>query len=1291
MGITMLTCVAVCGPLNGQTHEQTNRQAQEPLHRQTLEQAQKQPQGQGQFQSQYESQNQSHPQKNKGYPARDAHLDLLQGFINPPEGYGNVPFYWWNGDTLKKERLREQLDILAASATDGFAVSYIHTHPRIDTLENKGGYGLYGMTEPGAPNVFSDEWWEIWNWFSGECGKRGMGVGLDDYTVGWPGNGFYPDELDSLPAFQGYQGKLVITVDTVPGGERYSANLPENLLAVVAWPGQVVLAGEGDKGSIRWRAPKGEESCVYTITTQPGYVLHPEHGQRLVEVYFDRFEQRMDEAGRKGMNYFFQDELAYPITTRSWSDDFREEFLNRKGYDIVPYLPALVEEIGPEMPKVRLDYCEVLMDLSEERYYKPIYDWHAERGLMYGADNLSRGKNPTAYIDYFRANSWYTAPGNDAPARGSSFIETKVSSSITHLYQRPRTWLEAFHSMGWGSSGAWLTQQIDHHFVAGGNLVCMHGLYYSTHGGWWEWAPPDFHFRMPYWPHMKQWLEYTERMSYLLSQGSHVCDIALLYPTEPMQAYPGTKPDSVFATARKLSDSGLDYDFVDFRSLRDAVISGNTLKMADERYQIILLADMKAIHFASLQKIVDFYRSGGIVLATGELPRASDRQGENDPEVDRLVKELFGITAKERDEGKNVDKQTTQAGGIGWYITESLEKQIPGLITPDFLPGNGTGKVLHRRIGQRDLYMVTDVEKDTDCFFRAKGKVELWDAHAGTTEPYPVQKVTDEGTWVRLQKETGNSYLIVFSPGEPKRAKEVIAEADPTMRVSLDGEWEAELVPTLNNKWGDYRFPAFDGMIGAEARSFKCIPVSLPPTSLIPSSKSDPERNMQSTSNPEPNLPSDLEWTKPEFDDSNWKEEIYGYGPQVETKAEGMSDWETVSFSWQYGVWDNPGGQGYHGLKGKVDDRFFILDKGKNQQFRTHVYAPENGGYRIETDGVKPDRVRIDGEEVEKRVTMTKGWHQLEVDYSGSEKVDFQARTGSMPDNRKRSIVVIYPIETPTPVKLSPYANEVASRWHQSGQLMFNPYGGGQDSRGEQASEQAQKLSDVQDHNETKYSAGQQGNWNFRFKTAPGLEEMTFAVHGEVVALWFNGKRIQPEELRLVPEKDNQREYLVRLDKKEERVGQVALTVRPEIGYQGASVFPEPIRLKTSSGIMETGDWSEHSALRYYSGGMRYKKKVTLPIVDETSGRGKVMLDLGEVIATCEVKVNGESAGILIAPPYRLDITPFVGDEQEIEIEVLVYSTLSNHYQTLPTPYRGDPKAGLIGPVAILTYDMEQP
>lgn len=208
-----------------------------------------------------------------------------------------------------------------------------------------------------------------------------------------------------------------------------------------------------------------------------------------------------------------------------------EEFMKRKGYSILPYLPALFENIGDITPKIRLDYAEVVTHLSEERYFKPIFDWHNERGLIYGCDNNGRGLEPLQYLDYFRMISWFTAPGNDAPAKGSSFRQTKVSNSITHLYQRPRTWLEAFHSMGWDSNGEWLTSQLEHHMIAGGNLLCLHGLYYSTHGGWWEWAPPCFHFRMPYWPHMKKWLKYAERLSFLLSQ--EYMSVILLCFTQP--------------------------------------------------------------------------------------------------------------------------------------------------------------------------------------------------------------------------------------------------------------------------------------------------------------------------------------------------------------------------------------------------------------------------------------------------------------------------------------------------------------------------------------------------------------------------------------------------------------------------------------------------------------------------------------------------------------------------------------------------------------------------------------
>lgn len=92
-----------------------------------------------------------------------------------------------------------------------------------------------------------------------------------------------------------------------------------------------------------------------------------------------------------------------------------------------------------------------------------------------------------------------------------------------------------------------------------------------------------------------------------------------------------------------------------------------------------------------------------------------------------------------------------------------------------------------------------------------------------------------------------------------------------------------------------------------------------------------------------------------------------------------------------------------------------------------------------------------------------------------------------------------------------------------------------------------------------------------------------------------------------------------------------------------------------------------------------FRKTVSLP--EDVSSKN-AWLDLGSVVATCEVNVNGKSVGVRMSPPYRLDITDFL-HPGENEIEVLVYSTLANHYQTQPTPYRGEPTAGLLGPVKI--------
>ena len=187
-------------------------------------------------------------------------------------------------------------------------------------------------------------------------------------------------------------------------------------------------------------------------------------------------------------------------------------------------------------PKVRMDYADVRMALMEERYFQPIYHWHASRGLIFACDSGGRGLQPDEFGDYFRATRWYTAPGHDTPGGQADLIKGKVSSSIASLYRRPRVWLEGYHSLGWGATPERLMFATRENYLYGCTLLNLHGLYYTTHGSFWEWAPPCYHFRMPYWEHMGVFLKYFERLSYLLSQGTFVCDVAVLYPVAPFEA-----------------------------------------------------------------------------------------------------------------------------------------------------------------------------------------------------------------------------------------------------------------------------------------------------------------------------------------------------------------------------------------------------------------------------------------------------------------------------------------------------------------------------------------------------------------------------------------------------------------------------------------------------------------------------------------------------------------------------------------------------------------------------------
>ncbi len=345
----------------------------------------------------------------------------------------------------------------------------------------------------------------------------------------------------------------------------------------------------------------------------------------------------------------------------------------------------------------------------------------------------------------------------------------------------------------------------------------------------------------------------------------------------------------------------------------------------------------------------------------------------------------------------------------------------------------------------------------------------------------------------------------------------------------------------------------------------------------------------------------------------------------------------------------DPGHQGYHGLKENVTDDFICLGQPKGGLNET-LYVEENEGSRyylwttalspeqteanIVVGGLKPAVVFLDGERVadlETRLKLDSGNNPLLLRYDRPGRGHFVLERNSAGEKRER-----------TPL---------AMQWYDApGLVLFDAYP----------------------------SPVRAAGW-YRFTAPPGLHGMTAIVHGNVEG-WVNGQPLRIEQV--VPQKNGAMQYKLRLEKPVLEKSTVALRVKPIAGFYGGSAIPEPIKLECGAGLITLGDWSKGSVLECYSGGAWYRKRITLT-AEQVQGR--VVLDLGEVVATAEVLVNGRVAGIRVAPPWIVDITKCVkaGDNQ---IEVLVYNTLANQYLTVPTRYRGSIRSGLIGPVRIETH-----
>jgi len=1180
-----------------------------------------------------------------GWPSRDSQLDVLPRFKNPPPGYGQVPFWWWTGEDLDADRLTWQVRELHKKGVSGVQVNYNHQNLSMDT------------DETGNPRLLTDDWWKIYSKVSEECGQLGMGISLSTYTLDWPnGNNWFTRNIYSKPennALELRSGKRL----RLKGGETKTIPCEPDTFAVRAYElnngilqrGGMDLTARISNNKVDWTAPDGEwEVWTFQAARMPKTMnpLMSGAGDRIVQEFYQQFQDNNPGKTTDGLNYFFNDELKIGQGKFAWNPDFSVEFKTRKGYDLFEALPAMWTDMGSVTPKLRIDYADVRMSLMEERYFKPIYDWHASRLIIFGCDNHGRGLDPHAYGDYFRANRWYSAPGHDTPGGNAHPIKGKVSSSIANLYKRPRVWLEGYHSMGWGATPERLMFATRENYLYGCTLLNLHGLYYSTFGSHWEWAPPCYHFRMPYWEHMDVFLKYFERLSYLFSQGHLACDVAVVYPVTPYEAELNgdAARDAAFETGKILIRSGIDFEFIDHQSLARAKVENGRLVLEDvgASYKALIIPGMEAVRWSSLEKAAEFSENGGLVLTVGALPSASDRAGQNDSELAELNKRAFKPECRLSN---------------GRQAARSIHKAF----VPDVRGLNGMVRALHRKIGPRDVYLVMDAKPGDIVEFRATGGVELWDAWTGDVRSLEVVKRTATGTQVKLPLEKYEAQIVVFTPGAG-HVNPSVGSGSPVVLKTLSGEWQVSFEPTMDNRYGDFRLPVTEDnkMIGLEARRFTWT-------------RETPELADSAMA--------------PDADDSGWQTQLHGYGPQfyllgpvpetldpaiveaelakldrvdpaVPVEIGGTSyRWQPYEFSWRYGKEGDPGIQGFHGLKGKITDNFIFLGKSEYWANGVSKYSPEeHKRYYLWTSAVVNEStqasIHVSADVQEK--PMTPPVISPEAVYVNGFRVSdlskgVSLRAGVNPiliryDTWGRSHVVLRRKNVPMPEK----KEKLAMRWYKDpGVIPFDLYAG---TRSPQ--------------------------W-VRFLSAPGTTAIQLQVENrEPVQAWIDGEPML--------DKGNGR---FEARKSVGKSAVVALKLTPFSGHNGGAAIPEPIAIETSGhGVMPLGDWSRFGILHNYSGGVRYRKTFTLTAAEVA---GPVEIDLGRVSATAEVWINGKKAGVRVAPPWTLDVSGLLKAGAN-EVEVLVYNTLSNHYQTIPSVYRGDPVSGLFGPVRFLNKNAKR-
>ena len=786
---------------------------------------------------------------------------LYSQFQKPDTRYRPFVRWWWNGDRVNAEELIRELHIMKDAGIGGVEINPIEFPAGDDTLDTK------------PLKWLSDEWIDMLKVVFDEADKIGMTCDLI-IGSGWPFGS------ESLPRDE--RAEVLLTyAKEVPAGETLEMSLfhifkeidpgvtivnprrtPE-LVSICLAPDPmngledaVDLSKNIKDGVLRVDVPEGKwqlyamvkfESFASVINGAPGAAGSILNHMDAVAVrhYLDHMTDAIEKrigplSGR--IRALFIDSME--LEGNNWTSDFAKVFKERRGYDLLPWLPFTMFEVGrlgdvksfeygskksakfeEEVNRVRFDFELTKAELLNERFYGTMSDWSKEKGLKTRAQAYGRGFFPlesSFNIDFPEGESWTTnwlkhkigeEMGDEDYRRGRGYtMINKYVSSAAHLSGKRVISAEEMTNTYkvFTTSLEFLKVGSDMSAISGITHSVWHGFNYSPleakFPGWIQYG--TFHNeRNTWWPYVKNLNDYRARIASQLQNSDMYTDIAILpanydmwttmgVQTEPFPVKLNVPYTSLIWEAIHKTGGGADY--VSEIILDNATVKNGKLCYGPKEYGTLFIVEVTSTTPQTLAKLEEFVKQGGRVFCVGKYPEKSlgynnyeTRDREIAEGVERLksYKDNFVLLEKPED-GKYLE----------WYERVLDKYSMPHYITIS----NPDRFLLQDRYvtdDKSDIFIVMNAHmseaRETDITFPksiTSGKhAWIYDPSSGNRFPLKL----DKSGKAHFRFGPSETYLIVFNK-DGRSAGKVPVLHNPVAPVIVS---EAKDLAEANGPW----------------------------------------------------------------------------------------------------------------------------------------------------------------------------------------------------------------------------------------------------------------------------------------------------------------------------------------------------------------------------------------------------------------------------------------------------------------------------------------------------------